>query len=75
MAVKIPKNPDKVKTLCYKYQKQLKELTQKCDRERLERGMEGYYLSEKIRDFEALCKQNNIDFTIVNERDAKRRHH
>lgn len=74
MAVKIPNNPDKVKTLCYKYQQQLKELTQKCDRERLEWGMEEYYLTQKILDFEALCKKNNIDFTIVNERDAKRRH-
>ena len=73
MAVNIPDNPDKVKTLCLKYQQQLKELTQKCDKERLEWGMEEYYLTEKIRDFEALCKQNNIDFTIVDERDAKRR--
>ena len=73
MAVKIPNNSDKVKTLCYKYQRQLKELTQKCNRERLEWGMEEYYLTQKIMDFEALCKQNNVDFTIVTERDAKRR--
>lgn len=73
MAVKMPKDPNKVKTLCYKYQKQLKELTQKCEKEILKWGMEEYYLTQKIRDFEALCKQNNVDFTIVNERDAKRR--
>lgn len=73
MAIKIPKDPNKVKTLCYKYQKQLKELTQKCEKKSLKWGMEEYYLTQKIRDFEALCKQNNVDFTIVNERDAKRR--
>jgi hypothetical protein len=73
MAIKMPKDPNKVKTLCYKYQKQLKELTQKCEKESLKWGMEEYYLTQKIRDFEALCKQNNVDFTIVNERDAKRR--
>lgn len=73
MAVKMPKDPNKVKTLCYKYQKQLKELTQKCEKENLNWGMEEYYLTQKIRDFEVLCKQNNVDFTIVNERDAKRR--
>ena len=75
MAIKIPKDPNKVKTLCYKYQQQLKELTQKCEKERLNYGMEEYYLTQKIRDFEALCKQNNIDFAIVNDRDAKRRQH
>lgn len=75
MAIKIPKDPNKVKTLCYKYQQQLKELTQKCEKESLKWGMEEYYLTQKIRDFEALCKQNNVDFTIVNERDAKRRQH
>lgn len=75
MAIKMPKDPNKVKTLCYKYQKQLKELTQKCEKESLKWGMEEYYLTQKIRDFEALCKQNNVDFTIVNERDAKRRQH
>lgn len=75
MAIKIPKDPNKVKTLCYKYQKQLKELTQKCEKDSLNWGMEEYYLTQKIRDFEALCKQNNVDFTIVNERDAKRRQH
>jgi len=73
MAIKMPKDPNKVKTLCYKYQKQLKELTQKCEKESLKWGMEEYYLTQKIRDFEALCKQNNVDFTIVTERDAKRR--
>ena len=73
MAIKMPKDPNKVKTLCYKYQKQLKELTQKCEKDSLKWGMEEYYLTQKIRDFEALCKQNNVDFTIVNERDAKRR--
>lgn len=73
MAIKMPKDPNKVNTLCYKYQKQLKELTQKCEKESLKWGMEEYYLTQKIRDFEALCKQNNVDFTIVNERDAKRR--
>lgn len=73
MAIKIPKDPNNVKTLCYKYQKQLKELTQKCEKERLNWGMEEYYLTQKICDFEALCKQNNVDFTLVNERDAKRR--
>lgn len=73
MAVKIPTNPDKLKALCAKYQKQVKELTQKCDKERLKWGMEEYYLTQKINDFEWLCKQNNIDFTLVNERDAKRR--
>lgn len=73
MAIKMPKDPNKVKTLCYKYQKQLKELTQKCEKERLNWGMEEYYLTQKICDFEALCKQNNVDFTIVNDRDAKRR--
>lgn len=73
MGVKIPDNLNKVKTLCHKYQKQLRELTQKCDKEHLEHGMEEYYLSQKILDFEALCNKNNIDFTIVNERDTKRR--
>lgn len=75
MAIKMPKDPNKVKTLCYKYQQQLKELTQKCEKERLNWGMEEYYLTQKIWDFEALCKQNNIDFAIVNDRDAKRRQH
>lgn len=75
MAIKIPKDPNKIKTLCDKYQKQLKELTQKCEKERLNWGMEEYYLTQKICDFEALCKQNNVDFTIVNDRDAKRRQH
>lgn len=75
MAIKIPKDPNKIKTLCYKYQKQLKELTQKCEKDRLNWGMEEYYLNQKIWDFEALCKQNNVDFTIVNERDANRRQH
>jgi hypothetical protein len=75
MAIKMPKDPNKVKTLCYKYQKQLKELTQKCEKENLKWGMEQYYLTQKIWDFEALCKQNNVDFAIVNERDAKRRQH
>jgi hypothetical protein len=51
----------------------VKELTQKCDKERLKWGMEEYYLTQKINDFEWLCKQNNIDFALVNERDAKRR--
>lgn len=73
MAIKMPKDPNKVKTLCYKYQKQLKELTQKCEKESLKWGMEEYYLTKKINDFEWLCKQNNIDFALVNERDAKRR--
>lgn len=75
MAIKIPDNLDKLKALCHKYQQQLKDLTQKCDRESLKWGDEEYCLTQKIRDFEALCKQNNIDFTIVNERDAKRRSH
>jgi len=75
MAIKMPKDPNKVKTLCYKYQKQLKELTQKYEKERLNWGMEEYYLTQKIWDFEALCKKNNVDFTIVNERDAHRRQH
>ena len=75
MAIKIPKDPNNVKTLCSKYPKQLKELTQKCEMERLNWGMEEYYLTQKICDFEALCKQNNVDFTIVNDRDAKRRQH
>ena len=75
MAIKMPKDPNKVKTLCDKYQKQLKELTQKCEKERLNWGIEEYYLTQKICDFEALCKQNNVDFTIVNDRDAKRRQH
>jgi len=73
MAIKMPKDPNKVKTFCYKYQKQLKELTQKCEKESLKWGMEEYYLTQKINDFEWLCKQNNIDFALVNERDAKRR--
>lgn len=73
MAIKMPKDPDKVKTLCYKYQQQLKALTQKYEQDRLKREMEEYYLTQKICDFEALCKKNNVDFSIVNERDAKRR--
>lgn len=73
MAIKMPKDPDKVKTLCYKYQRQLKALTQKYEQDRLKREMEEYYLTQKIWDFEALCKKNNVDFSIVNERDAKRR--
>lgn len=73
MAIKMPKDPDKVKTLCYKYQQQLKALTQKYEQDRLKREMEEYYLTQKICDFEALCKKNNVDFSIVSERDAKRR--
>ena len=73
MPIKMPKDPNKVKTLCYKYQQQLKELTQKYEQERLNWGMKNYYLTQKIWDFEALCKENNVDFTIVNERDAHRR--
>lgn len=75
MAVKIPDDLEKVKALCAKYQKQVKELTQKCDKDLLNWGMEEYYLTQKIRDFEWLCKQNNVDFTIVNERDVHRRQH
>lgn len=75
MAIKIPEDPNKVKTLCYKYQHQLKELTKKYEKERLNWDMEDYYHTQKICDFEALCKQNNVDFTIVNERDANRRQH
>ena len=73
MAIKIPDNIDQLKALCGKYQKQLMELTQKCDRESLKAGMEEYYLNQKIADFESLCKQNGVDFSIVNERDAHRR--
>lgn len=75
MAIKIPKDPGKVRALCCKYQQQLKELTQKCEKEHLNWGMEEYYLTQKICDFEALCKKNNVDFTIVNERDINRRQH
>lgn len=36
--------------------------------------MEEYYLTQKIRDFEKLCENNDIGFDIVNELDKKRRH-
>ena len=74
MAVKLPDDPKKLKSLCERYQKQVKELTQKCERENLDWGMEEYYLTQKIRDFEKLCENNKIDFGIVNELDKKRRH-
>jgi len=73
MAIKMPNDPDKVKTLCCKYLRQLQALTQKYDQARLKWNMEEYYLTQKICDFEALCKKNNVDYTIVKERDAKRR--
>lgn len=74
MAAKLPDDPKKLKSLCERYQKQVKELTQKCERENLDWGMEEYYLTQKIRDFEKLCENNKIDFGIVNELDKKRRH-
>ena len=74
MAVKLPDDQKKLKSLCEKYQKQVKELTQKCERENLAWGMEEYYLTQKIRDFEKLCENNKIDYSIVNELDKKRRH-
>lgn len=74
MAVKLPDDPKQLKSLCERYQKQVKELTQKCERENLDWGMEEYYLNQKIRDFEKLCENNNIDFSLVNAIDGKRRH-
>ena len=74
MAVKLPDDPKKLASLCERYQKQVKDLTQKCERENLDWGMEEYYLTQKIRDFEKLCENNKIDFGIVNELDKKRRH-
>ena len=74
MAAKLPDDPKKLKSLCERYQKQVKELTQKCERENLNWGMEEYYLTQKIRDFEKLCENNDIGFEIVNELDKKRRH-
>lgn len=74
MAVKLPDDPKKLSSLCERYQKQVKALTQKCERENLDWGMEEYYLTQKIRDFEKLCENNKIDFDIVNELDKKRRH-
>lgn len=74
MAVKLPDDPKKLKALCERYQKQVKDLTQKCERENLDWGMEEYYLTQKISDFEKLCENNKIDFSIVNELDKKRRH-
>ena len=74
MAVKLPDDPKKLKALCERYQKQVNDLTQKCERENLDWGMEEYYLTQKIRDFEKLCENNKIDFSIVNELDKKRRH-
>lgn len=73
MAVTLPDDPKKLKSLCERYQTQLQELTQKLERENLDRGMEEYYLTQKILDFEALCENNKIDFSIVNELDKKRR--
>ena len=70
---KLPDDMPSLKALCEKYQKQLKELTQKCDRDTLSAGMEEYYLTAKIRDFEALCRKNGIDFALVEELDRKRR--
>ncbi len=72
MAVKLPDDPKKLSSLCERYQKQVKALTQKCERENLDWGMEEYYLTQKIRDFEKLCENNKIDFDIVNELDKKR---
>lgn len=69
MAVKLPDDPKQLKSLCERYQKQVKDLTQKCERENLNWGMEEYYLTQKIRDFEKLCENNKIDFSIVNELD------
>ena len=74
MAVKLPDDPKKLASLCERYQKQVKALTQKCERENLDWGMEEYYLTQKICDFEKLCENNKIDFDIVNELDKKRRH-
>lgn len=74
MAVTLPDDLKKLKCLCERYQKQLKELTQKFERENLDWGMKEYYLSQKILDFEKLCENNKIDFSIVNELDKKRRH-
>ena len=45
MAVKLPDDPKKLKALCERYQKQVNDLTQKCERENLDWGMEEYYLT------------------------------
>lgn len=70
---KLPDDMTRLKALCEKYRTQLKELTQKIERDTLKAGMEEYYLTAKIRDFEELCRQNGIDFGIVDELDRKRR--
>lgn len=74
MAVKIPEDIDKLKSLCCKYQQQLKDLTQKCESLRLQRDMEIYYRQQEVLDFEALCRKHGIDYAIVKERDSNRRY-
>ena len=74
MAIQIPDSVEVLKALCSKYQKQLKDLTQAKDRERLKYEMEIYFQEEKLSDYEALCKREGLDFKdIIKQRDEHRR--
>lgn len=51
----------------------LAELTRAYERLGLKKDTEIYFLEEMIRDFKQLCKNNNIDISVIIEQDNKRR--
>lgn len=73
MSKKLPDDPAQLAAMCQKYRQQLVQHTQKLEQERMKSGMEEYYLTSMIRDFEALCKNHGVDFSVVLERDKERR--
>lgn len=56
------------------FKRKLGELTRAADRKRLHYEMEIYYLNEVIKDFQALCTKNNIDYSIIDTLNKRRRH-
>ena len=55
------------------YKRKLAVLTRAYGEYRNKTDMTIYFLEEKIKDFEQLCKNNNIDFSIIEKIDKKRR--
>lgn len=55
------------------YKRKLAELTRAYSNYKNKTDMTIYFLEEKIKDFEQLCKNNNIDFSIIEKLDKKRR--
>ena len=56
-----------------KYKRKLAELTRAYGEYRNKTDMKIYFLEEKIKDFERLCKNNNIDYSLIDKLDSKRR--